>query len=401
METIHTVLIRYNLFLKKLKSWQITRTDIDTYKRDLFDSERLQERLELFKSFTIPSLIQQDLIGDCIDGTEIRRLQVFLATSDQLPENHKREIEELSNKYRWLNVCYLSEDANSFDHIVTDYIESLYSQLHKPILYSNMRLDDDDALSYDFLNRLEKFTTEENIGRAISFANGYFGVYDSEHKVFTHFCQRFTPKIALGLALINRYDNNGYSDNKMRTIYRAGAHLSIDKYIPVILDSRKPAYIRTIHNHADSYNEKKMQQLFNRNDNEHPLKIMQYMGMTFPFLFDSMTVNINESEMKSKRLHEFVIKDKSANINLTIQMCVWNHKVLIQLSKRIPEGSRLELTIRKGDKDLTGKYTIDCYELRLAMDLINGFIDDYESEPLSFDIKLCGEDFLYRRAFDF
>lgn len=367
MIVLHTVVVRYSLLLESLKAWVISRTDLETYKENLFNIERIQNRYKLFKNFTLPSLAQQKSIKDCIKGTNISKLQVFLVTSEELPNEHKKELDDLLKEYKWLNVRYLSSKEKGIETVVTDYIESLYAQVREPILYSNIRLDDDDILSVDFLDRLNSYVTEENIGRAITFANGYYGVYDSKTESFTQLCDLFSPKLALGLALVNKYDSNGYA-SKIKSIYGAGNHNRIDRRIPTITDGRAPSYIRTVHMHADSLDEATIQRYLKNNNLVHPIKVMQTIGMSFPISFDDLPLDIIKNEERDLKVYDFHLGDKKSKLNLPIQICIWRKSLLVQICKYKPK-EYVKLELRKNNKVLTELSNKSRSELKITIPL--------------------------------
>lgn len=390
MVVLHTVVIRYSLLLEDFKAWIIARNEEKSYKDTLFDSERLNGRLELFKLLTLPCLVQQNLIEERLEGTSIHKLQVFLATSEQLPQVHKQEINELAEEYEWLNVCYLPSRGTKIESVVTSYVEGLYNHLKKPILYSNIRLDDDDILSADFLDRLEPYTTEENIGRVISLAKGYYGVYESEYNSFTHISDLFSPKLALGLALVNKYDEKGYN-HELKSIYEAGNHTRIDHRLPVITDGRFPAYIRTVHNHADSNDERKTQWYLKNNNPVHPVKVLQTMSMEIPISFNHFPLDITADESKKIRIYSFHLLNKKLKIDLPIQMCIWKQGLLVQICKYNPEEC-LSFSLRRGGRIVSEKSSIDNSQLQIIIPLEvsnlispNQIIEVNGTEQMEFD----------------
>lgn len=406
MITTNIVLIRYSLLLEDLKGWLISRTDIETYKKTLFDNERLKERLNLFLNLTLPSLVNQKLINERIEGTNIHSFQVILVTSEDLPDSHKVEIDNIASQYSWLSIKYIPSTGVRITSVITNYIEKLYSEVKKPILYSSIRLDDDDALSVDFLDQLKSYVKEENIGRAITFPNGYYAVYDNELKCFKSICDMFHPKLALGLAFVNKYDERGYAD-EIKTIYGAGNHIRIDRRVPVISDGRLPSYIRTVHTHADSHSERGIKRTLDKSNHVHIVKVMQSIGITFPAFFAGLQLNITKDELEKIKVHEFNLKNKKLEIDLIIQICFWKDKMLIQLSKYNSENQYLNLLLRRSDIDLTKESTISSGESQILVSLEDNTLMNlnYDSEsniyPLSLDISLSIKDKLYKHTFEF
>ncbi|MDN5653358.1 MAG: putative rhamnosyl transferase, partial [Lactococcus lactis] len=76
---LHTLLIRYSLLSEDLKAWKISRADLESYRKQLFDEDRLNERFEMFKNITLPSLLNQKDINEKIGETNLNKIQVFIA----------------------------------------------------------------------------------------------------------------------------------------------------------------------------------------------------------------------------------------------------------------------------------------------------------------------------------
>lgn len=411
MVVAHVILIRYSLFLEKSGSWKLGRSNtdsIDSYKKSLFDDERLRERINLFKKITLPSLIKQKLSNNS------HKLQVFLATSEELPEKHKQELNELAKPYEWLNICYLPSSGIRFQSLITDYIEQLYNQLKEPILYSSIRLDDDDALSSTVLSRLEPYVTEGNIGSAISFANGFFAVYDNSNNCFTQICEYYFPKLALGLALVNRYDESGYS-HKYETIYDAGNHVTLDYRIPVIVDSRESSYIRTMHSHADTHSEKRIQAVLNKYNHIHPIKVMKSIGVVFPIVFNNLHLNLTVEDLNKLKLYSFSLKNEGRRLSVRAQMCVWKSNLLIQLTGYNSDQQSIkfilrnnntvleEVVVEKGSSlqvvmSLT-KYKLGAFEQIKEANIDEGYVDS-DRELLFLDVIVMVDNDLKKYTYE-
>lgn len=248
MKKMTYVIIRYSLLIENSKGWQIADEDLQVYRDKLFDSVRLKQRLELFEKITLPSLLSQTkaLSSDWI--------KVIVVTSESLPLWNKQKIESLVDSYDWLYVDYLSAQER-------DIARFLWKDLElgqEDVLFSTVRLDDDDALADDFFEKMDFYFKKENVGFGLSFGNGYAGFYDFELGCYEKIVDYYSPKVAIGLSHFNmyEYDSKSFVSNKIRTIYHARKHVTVDLYIPIILDSRESMFIRTMHNNSDSSNNK-------------------------------------------------------------------------------------------------------------------------------------------------
>ena len=242
------VIIRYSLLIENSKGWQIADEDLQVYRDKLFDNVRLEQRLELFKKITLPSLVSQTkaLSSDWI--------KVIIVTSESLPLWNKKKIESLVDDYDWLYVDYLSTQERDISRFLWKDLE----MEQEDVLFSTVRLDDDDALANNFFEKMDSYFKEENVGFGLSFGNGYAGFYDFESGCYEKIVDYYSPKVAIGLSHFNiyKYASRSFVSSKIRTIYHARKHVTVDLYIPLILDSREYMFIRTMHDNSDSSNNK-------------------------------------------------------------------------------------------------------------------------------------------------
>lgn len=242
------VLMRYSLLVENSKGWQIADKDLQTYRDKLFDTERLKQRLELFEKITMPSLINQT------KSLSSEWLKVVIITSEELPVWNKGKLEKMVEKYDWVSIDYLpARESDTYRFLWKDLESS-----QEDILFSTVRLDDDDALANDFFEKMDPYFKEDNVGFGLSFGNGYAGFYDFESGCYEKVVDYYSPKVAIGLSHFNLYRCNSKSfvSEKIKTIYHARKHVTVDLYIPIILDSRELMFIRTMHNNSDSSNNK-------------------------------------------------------------------------------------------------------------------------------------------------
>ena len=303
MVILHTVMIRYSLLLEKSKSWKLASNDTNVYRENLFNDSRLNEREQLFKKLALPSLAHQTILKDNyqsyisnnVDKPSRIEYQVFVATSEELPEQHKKNLESITKNMPWLNINYLPTKGVKFESIVTNYVEKLYKETQETILYSSVRLDDDDILSDRFFEYLSKYTTIENVGHVVTLANGYAGFYDFEKSAYREIYDYFYPMVAMGLAYISKFDKNGYANESVKTVFSTGSHTRVNRKFPLITDGIKPAYVRTLYEGSDSHDVKRAANIRKNQLQIHPIKAMQNMGIPFPTLFADQQINITKT----------------------------------------------------------------------------------------------------------
>jgi hypothetical protein len=120
------------------------------------------------------------------------------------------------------------------------------------VLYSSIRLDDDDAISRNFFKKLDKYLKREFAGVCISFSSGV-GIILENNRVQSVHIKKY-PKIAIGLTWINFYDSAKKSFfSKYPSVYNLGNHISVEERVPTLIDPEEISWARSIHRASDIY----------------------------------------------------------------------------------------------------------------------------------------------------
>lgn len=241
------VMMRYSvLSFPAHKSWKIGDKDLCVYKKNLFNESRLDLHQRLFETVAYKSLSES--ISNCEPEVDV---ELILLTSKDLPLRFKSYLYNLSNATSWMSVI----EAAPEDDVVKKFEDEICKRVEgcRDILYATVRLDDDDALHPVFLANISKYLEHEFSGMAVSFSNGYAGIYDGSKYVRFHKVNAINN--AQGLSLITRYTSGGgFFGNK--TVYSTGImHSRTHWVVPTIADGKDPMYIRTVHEHGDYYSE--------------------------------------------------------------------------------------------------------------------------------------------------
>lgn len=384
MIILHTVMIRYSLLLEKSKSWKLASNDTDVYRNNLFNEVRLSEREQLFRQLALPSLESQTILNDSCKASNLTNpenhsrveYQVFVATSEELPQHHKEKLEAITQDMPWLNINYLPTKGVKFESVVTNYVEKLYKETQETILYSSVRLDDDDILSNRFFEYLSKYTTVENVGNVITLANGYAGFYDFEKSAYSEIYDYFYPMVAMGLAYISKFDQNGYADDSVRTIFSTGSHTRVNRKFPLITDGRKPSYIRTLYEGSDSHDIKRASNIRKNQLQIHPIKAMQDMGIPFPVLFADQQINISKIDLENIEVIDIDLSNSNTGSIAIIQVCIKDNKLLIQVCKCIQTEYTFEFDISLNTEILPNSTKLISPHKQMIVNLTNN-IEEY------------------------
>lgn len=200
----------------------------------LFEENRLRQRFWLFENITLPSLASQTSSD----------FHYYVLSSNLMPDWAKNQLDELCKTYvgegRYtIRFAKFGRAKKFIRFILSDFAGN------DPV--AQVVLDDDDALSCDFvatlkshLNEMDEFT-EENTPRFVTFPVGYvLGLREEDTRIWRH-GYKF---INLGLTMIGTAaQKNIFAIN----------HKSAPKIFGFTSDYEKPMYIRTLSNVNDSH----------------------------------------------------------------------------------------------------------------------------------------------------
>ena len=233
------VSVRYSVLLSGTagSQWRLGQgaASDDDYRAKLFDPDRLRLHHRLFSTVTLPSLLSQ------VPRLEAKSFRLNVIISDCLPTTHKQALYSTIQGIDWVRVVELPQNASSVPHadLVAQFLEGRRA---KGALHAHARLDDDDAVSADFFSNLRRHIRPEHEGWVVSQGFGVTGHHDGA--AFTAFETMLYPKIAIGLAYIG--------GRAIANVHALNNHIHVDRRVPVILDSRKLAFIRTVHDQSDT-----------------------------------------------------------------------------------------------------------------------------------------------------
>lgn len=233
------IIIRYSILTSNLKmSWRIGRNNesFDDYKRNLFNSERMAFREKIFKKITLPSL---DFIYNNTPNDVV--FKVFLITSDELPIGNLNVLNDISKKYPFLSIITQSKDKVNISQPLDDYL----SIVDKNEMYASVRLDDDDALSINWLNEIIGFLKPEYNDFVISLTTGFAAKVNENAEILDLANYKWMLASA-GLTYIG-------INNKINTsIYQVGNHTKVDERKKTIIYSKGDFMMRSFSDFNDS-----------------------------------------------------------------------------------------------------------------------------------------------------
>lgn len=262
---------RFSLYQPGSTAWQASnKSKFQTpaeYKSHLYSTARLDSRVDIFLSMTLPQLAL------AAEGWNVAHVVSY---SDSLPDKYQRMLEEASRRFRWLvlNRCGVGErHLNPLD-------------LAPAGLVGSYRLDDDDILPADYFDRVAPYVTRQHEGMHVSLAAGMTAIYTDGGLYFTR--RAYEPMLAIGFLSIHRKHPDGALVSPP-----PASHNRSDRSAPVILDSREPGYMWVRHLEQDTTvhathlsREKRLELIISRMKERHPAADRAEFKRYFPAIAD-------------------------------------------------------------------------------------------------------------------
>ena len=221
-------LVRFSLVLRHANYFpRLKGVSFEERVAQVFESSRLERRFELFESICLPSLTSQSDQG----------FNVAVLTSKFLPDWAMERLRDSLSGIKNVYVRPFRPNAN-YMNIARRAVFELLDH-HAPV-YASFNLDDDDALASDYVARVRSYLTKENIGKALTFQNGYeLTISGGDLRLR----RDRRPKASAGLVGINAGPIGDVAD--VVSIFEYGGHRNVDARVPLITDTTEDMYVQS------------------------------------------------------------------------------------------------------------------------------------------------------------
>ncbi len=192
----HVVLTRFNIPVRYEGRSNPSVTAIDPRS----DGAYLQERFDVFERYTVASFESQTTTD----------FEWWVLFSDQTPGQYRAKLEELQRRVPQLRPLFLSdEEALSLD----EYLQAQLAEVSCDLLVTT-RIDNDDAVPKDFLQRIQQAAVNTNGPAVLSFPDGAqyttaTGALARQHFFGNHFITFVEPKADTNRVILSyRHDES-------------------------------------------------------------------------------------------------------------------------------------------------------------------------------------------------
>lgn len=221
---------RFNLVTQRtLGSFRSTKgKTLEEAKALIFQPDSLKKRMELFEAFCLSSYRSMAANNPDIFG--------LVLINEDLPEPFKSDLMRICADVERVRVVEVS-DADGVNEAVNPLVHEIAGDGR---VYT-FRYDDDDALPWDYADRVQEIANGVEVNTVISFNNGYsisrMGV--DEYGFYV----RKYPLNAFGLGIVSDIAC-------LKTVFELGPHTKIT--LPVHHDKETIGYACTVHETNDS-----------------------------------------------------------------------------------------------------------------------------------------------------
>jgi len=181
--------------------------------RDVFEAEYFEYRFDVFKNVTLKSFQQQTN----------KNFVLLLLHSENMPDQYKDRFFELEQKNPFLHNVFVKDTRESIKKALKNSVE--YVSFEKDVAIT-FRIDNDDAVQYDFIQKLNNFLKNEFHGFAISMPSLCVVKHISSTSYMVE--ERYYPLTSIGLAYVTRR-------SEYKTVMEIGDHSTIFKTLPRVL----------------------------------------------------------------------------------------------------------------------------------------------------------------------
>lgn len=152
----------------------------------LWSPQRMAVRFHLFETLLLP----------CLRAQTDQNFRLVLTTSAAMPQMYFDRLSQITAQDSPIEIY--STDKDDIGHALAPVMRSSLEAGPNPV---HFRVDDDDGLCADYVQRLRALCAAHNFaqGTAISFPKGVIGIYDGAQMLHA---PSFRPYIAIGLAFV-------------------------------------------------------------------------------------------------------------------------------------------------------------------------------------------------------
>ena len=211
-----------------VRTWNMR---LDERQRLVHDPERLRKRMRLFETICLPSLAAQP--ADRFTG--------LILASDKLPSPFSDRLKKALAPFPNIHAAFLppAPVQEAFSSAIANLPPA---EAAPDDIRITFRLDDDDAVAADFVDRIKRYRKPQYLGFCVSLSKG-LGLCRLYGR--TRIWERRHYMCGAGLAHVG-------DSNAGENVFGIGNHMRAAERMPAIVDASRPAFLMTSHGSNDS-----------------------------------------------------------------------------------------------------------------------------------------------------
>lgn len=214
----------------------------------ILSPERLRFRLRFLTEVTLPQIAAQTIVPH----QDWFRLSI--TTSNLLPPEMLAVLHDEEAKYPWLRIAERGVDdwVGLPALCKTALTEMPFTGTYEPVL--TFRLDDDDTIPTNYIERAQPRITPDNIDKILTFSNGAKVLWSPDDFTIQNYEEISRPFIAIGLGAITAFDfdKKDFVSN-MQTVFVGFNHYDIRERLAFIEDDTPGMFIWSHHPSQDTF----------------------------------------------------------------------------------------------------------------------------------------------------
>lgn len=223
----------------------------DEHVASILNHDRLAFRSNLLINGIFHQLSKQTLKAD------ESWFRLIVATSSLLPVEFKERLYSEARKYPWLRVIEKDpEEWVGAEKLINSALIEMTGDLiqSEQLPFLSFRLDDDDFIPVDYLERCKLHIVANNINKFLTFKNGAKVLWSKESGKICNFEKLERPFIAIGLGAVCSYDpSKKVISSKVKSVFAGISHYEIESSHEVIIDDSDGMFIWSHHSSQDTH----------------------------------------------------------------------------------------------------------------------------------------------------
>lgn len=246
-------ILKFSVLSKKeINSWISSRErSWDEHVASILDSNRLNFRTEILLNGLLKQISLQTIPLDQ------NWFKLIIVISTLLPSQYKSKLYLAAKHYPWLDIIERGPDEwIGAEAIITEALVEMMSGNKSQSIstFMSFRLDDDDFLPVDYVERCQSHIKKENINKFVTFPLGAKILWTKDSIKICNYEVASRPFIAIGLGVICAFDSDRRKIiSEIKSVFVGVNHYKIKDSFDHIIDNSSDMFLWSHHHSQDTF----------------------------------------------------------------------------------------------------------------------------------------------------